>query len=85
MTRLISSVYGFGGNHSRGARSEGVRTRPMPVPLDVIEGLQPAARERGISVPELIQRLLETISADGMVAAVLDDVAELDARKRGER
>lgn len=84
MTRLISSVYGFGSNRSRETRGEGVRTRPMPVPLDVIEGLQPAARERGISVPELIQRLLETISADGMVAAVLDDVAELDARKRGE-
>lgn len=85
MTRLISPVYGFGGNQSCGVRGAGVRVRPMPVPLDVIEGLQPAARARGISVPELIQRLLETISADGMVAAVLDDEAELTARKRGRR
>lgn len=85
MTRLISSVYGFGNSRTREPRGEGVRTRPMPVPIDVLEGLQPAARERGISVPELIQRLLETISADRMVAAVLDDEAALAARKRGER
>ncbi|HCX68557.1 hypothetical protein [Parvibaculum sp.] len=82
MTRgLISPVYGFGADGARETRGERRRMRPVPVPVDVLEGLQPAARERGISVPELAQRLLETISAEKMVTAVLDD--EADGKPRG--
>lgn len=77
---LISPVYGFGAGDRR-ARREGGPMRNVPVALDTFEGLLPAARERGISVQELIQRLLETISTEKMTAAVLDDEAEIAMRK----
>ena len=79
---LISPVYGFGGSEKR-PRREGGPVRNVPVAIDTFEGLLPAARERGMSVQELIQRLLETISTEKMAAAVLDDEAELQARKGG--
>jgi len=79
--RLISSVYGFGTSERREESCAVRRGRPVPVPADVLESLQPAARDRGISVPELIQRLLETIGAEKMADAVLDDAAEIAARK----
>lgn len=82
MTRgLISPVYGFGGTGTRETPGERRRARPVPVPVDVLEALQPAARERGISVPELAQRLLETIATEKMVTAVLDDAP--DSKPRG--
>lgn len=59
--------------------------RNVPVPLDTFEALLPSARERGISVQELVQRLLETIGSEKMATAVLDDEAEIAARKGGRR
>lgn len=79
--RLISPVYGFGPGERREESCAVRRGRPVPVPVDVLEALQPAARDRGISVPELVQRLLETIGAEKMTDAVLDDAAETAARK----
>lgn len=80
MARLISSVYSFGASDRHAGPAERRRMRPVPVPVDVLEALQPAARERGLSVTELVQRLLETIGAEKMVAAVLDDAADVAAR-----
>lgn len=80
--RLISPVYGFGGSDKR-ERREGGPMRNVPVPLDTFEALLPAARERGISVQELVQRLLATIGSEKMATAVLDDEAEIAARKGG--
>lgn len=80
--RLISPVYGFGGSE-RAPRREGGPMRNVAVPLDTFEALLPAARERGISVTALVQRLLETIGTEKMVTAVLDDEAEIAARKGG--
>ncbi|MBX3488885.1 hypothetical protein [Parvibaculum sp.] len=87
MSGLISPVYGFGpGNRRDEGGGERRRLRPVPVPVDVLEGLLAAARERGISAPELARLLLETIVAEKMVTAVLDDAAELAARaKRTDR
>ncbi|MEW6091903.1 MAG: hypothetical protein AB1647_13360 [Pseudomonadota bacterium] len=80
--RLISPVYGFGGS-DRHTRREGGTMRNVPVPLDTFEALLPSARERGISVQELVQRLLATIGSEKMATAVLDDEAEIAARKGG--
>jgi hypothetical protein len=80
--RLISPVYGFGGSEKR-PRREGGPVRNVPVPLDTFEALLPSARERGISVQELVQRLLATIGSEKMATAVLDDEAEIAARKGG--
>lgn len=82
MTRgLISPVYSFGSDRTR-ERRDGAATRPVRVPVDVLEALQPAARERGISVPELAQRLLETIATEKMVTAVLDDASPSRPERR---
>lgn len=82
MTRgLISPVYSFGSDRTR-ERRDSAATRPVRVSVDVLEALQPSARERGISVPELAQRLLETIATEKMVTAVLDDAPRDKPRGR---
>lgn len=79
---LISPVYGFGSDERRERRMQGRPSRPIRVAIETLETLQPAARERGISVPELAQKLLDTIASEKMVTAVLDDEADLRARRQ---
>ena len=52
-------------------RSEVERT--VVVPIVVLDRLASAANIRGISVNELVRRIVETVADEGIVDAVLDD------------
>lgn len=50
--------------------------RPMiELTAGVIDGLRRFAADREVTVPELAKTLLETVSRDGLVDAILDDRA----------
>lgn len=65
--------FGFMVEHPSGRAA----VAPLPEPLDLSErareALAPAAIARGLSVSALAVRIVETVAAEGMVAAVLDD------------
>lgn len=47
--------------------------RTVPIASCVLDDLKDEAEARGVSVPELVRRLVGTIAEDGLVTAVLDD------------
>ena len=67
-----------------GARTEARRARrpaetqgrTVLFPNDVLDGLTPHADLRRITVNELVRRIVETALDDGMIDAILDDLAE---------
>jgi hypothetical protein len=59
------------------AESEDLRrgeTVAVEFPLYIVRRLRPAAAQRNTTVPRLINDLIEAVAADGLTAAVLDDV-----------
>lgn len=56
-------------------RTEGMKKhRPPPsLPAHIASALAPHAHNRGITAPELAARILETVIADQLIDAVLDD------------
>lgn len=49
--------------------------RVITLDLRTLNRLRPAAHARGISAGELARQIINTVAADNMVAAVLDDEA----------
>lgn len=47
--------------------------RTVVVPVDVLDALMVHAARRGISVNELVRRIVETAADDDLVDAILDD------------
>jgi len=47
--------------------------RTVRCPIETLDGLRPFAAAQGVTVNELVCRLLDAIVADHLVAAVLDD------------
>jgi len=54
------------------------RRRAVPVPIDVLEALEPHAARRNISAETLVGRIIVAVVDSGLVDAVLDDVDQLD-------
>ena len=50
-------------------------TRDVPFPTVILDRLAPEAADRGISVDELIRRVVETVAHDNLYEAVLDEEA----------
>lgn len=47
--------------------------RTVAMDAEVLDALTPAAAARGVSVNELVRRIVATVADEGLVAAVLDD------------
>ncbi|WP_407496808.1 hypothetical protein [Pseudooceanicola sp. MF1-13] len=60
-------------NHDRPQRPAEQNGRTVLVPNDILHQLKPAADQRGISVNELVRRLLDTAAFDSLVDAILDE------------
>lgn len=48
---------------------------PIRIAKDVLDGLEPHATRRGMSVPQLVSKLLFAVVEDGLVAAIMEDAA----------
>lgn len=57
----------------RGKRRPEEHGRAILFPTDVLDQLRPAAAKRGMHVNQLVRFIVETVSDENMVDAVLDD------------
>ena len=57
--------------------------RTVVIPVDVLDALGPHAARRCISVNYLVREIISTVVDEGMVDAVMDDVAEIAAQYEG--
>jgi hypothetical protein len=58
---------------NRGRTRPGVTERTVRVPVDILDRLRIRANARGISVNELVRRLLDSIADDDLADCILDD------------
>jgi hypothetical protein len=57
---------------SRARNPKSIR-RPVMLPIDTLDRLEPHAERRGVTINELVRRVCETVADENMVDAVLDD------------
>ncbi len=63
-----------------GSRTAMPKTTVIRVPNHIWRDLESDAAVRHVTVQTLIRKLLATITGDGLVDAILDDAAEVDAK-----